>query len=177
MNDGGRAHDLSPASDSLAASRTNPATPARECNTHALAARPTLTMKLTVCAANAPFKRVGQQRANGQQRLHREEAGVWRATCVACACGNGARTAVNLRNRRDRGSTLRRADLKRWVDAPSRPMETAKELRRCCLVTTDPVPRNVRKSVFGAGRSVVKTFASILIWSGHAYERCTRVSL
>ena len=33
-------------------------------------------------------------------------------------CANGARAVANLRNRRDRGSIPRRADLKRWVDPP-----------------------------------------------------------
>ena len=40
------------------------------------------------------------------------------AACAAYGREDGASTVGNLRDRRDRGSSLRRVDLKRWVDAP-----------------------------------------------------------
>lgn len=51
-------------------------------------------------------------------KAHREEVRVCHAACAVYGREDGASTVGNLRDRRDRGSSLRRVDLKRWVDAP-----------------------------------------------------------
>ena len=68
-------------------------------------------------SANASLRRVRQQRRKWPAASHREQMVICHAMRTLHTCANGARAVANLRNRRDRGSTLRRADLKRWVHA------------------------------------------------------------
>ena len=97
-------------------------------------------MTLTVCAANASLRRVRQQRRKWPAASYREQMVICHAMCTLHTCTKGARTVANLRNRHDRGSTLRCADLKRWVDAPSQKHET----KRCSWLQGN-VLRDVRK--------------------------------
>ena len=79
----------------------------------------------------------------GSKAQHREEVRVCHAACAAYGRDDGASTVGNRRDRRDRGSTLRRVDLKRWGNAPISYREMAFCATSSCTASRRSVPIGV----------------------------------